>query len=353
MQSVHPTANTLVSHLSLDAREVSFSSRESIEREVPQPLVEACEDLYGKNVRVHRVGLATDGDLTASLWVDADHLSLHNRLTALGYGDETVIPDRPAIRMDFRYSERTTSQELSSLTLAATRRFEPQEATWIESWSPEEIRRRALFSDKTTEEYAMELGYYRDHRGGRYYRSYELWIKAYPDAGAQDANLRKIPGYALLSPEARRLLARQYSIYSRLCDLSPETVTATRHKIGLRLLTPETLVHGTRYDHEKISSIASRGILSSEFRGGNEKRMCRYCSEFFRVPRIMSVREYVEYYHTPEAFFTTMQGLVPFYVDRLESELFPKRSSDEAFVAFFIDTEHGDLSELLDREAYR
>jgi hypothetical protein len=261
--------------------------------------------------------------------------------------------NRSMIRMDFSYYASTTGDELAAATLSAAKRFKPQEPTWIESWTPEQMRRVALFADKTADEYVMEKGYYRDHKTGRYYRSVDLYEKANPGDASGDAELRRIPGYSGLSGESKRLVAHQWYLYNRLAELSPDTVTATRHKIGLKLLTPETLVHGTRYDRAKIASIAKTGILSSEFRGGAEKKTCRYCSEFFRVPRVMSVREYVEYYHTPEAFFTTMHGLVPFYVDRLESELFPKRESDEPFVAFFVDTEHGDLSEYMDREAYR
>lgn len=98
-----------------------------------------------------------------------------------------------------------------------------------------------------------------------------------------------------LTPEAQALLDHQWAIYQKAKKARPQNEIEKRLRQGEKELPVGTLVHGTPYNRETITSMAKHGVISGEIIGIPEAEVeTHYCADFFRVPEDMTTAEYMK-----------------------------------------------------------
>jgi len=149
------------------------------------------------------------------------------------------------------------------------------------------------------------------------------------------------------SSEEEAILTEQWQLMYMLSKLDFPNDIALRSKLGLPELAEGTLVYGTDFSLETMQSIAKQGILSGrllEMDGDGEGRPC---VDFFRVPKNLSVRDYMEWCGELDnpSLSKTKQ--------RMESEQLPHKESPYLWryngnaVAFFCNTQNAEMDKLL------
>jgi len=165
------------------SRNEMIRTKEKIREFVEPPLVNACEHLWDLNVRtLSSSANAKDIDYEAYVIIDFDTLSEQNKITAQEEGKLLDDYDgKPAVIMEIPVTQQTTAEELKEKFSAKADRFEKQRATWIPSFSLQEIK-HVYFIDPDDEQYGInnfvEDGLYYDPEGKRFYLSEEHFQKA-------------------------------------------------------------------------------------------------------------------------------------------------------------------------------
>ncbi len=211
-----------------------FVSEPSIAETVPPMLVEPCLGLFRKNIELRDARVESE-EARSSITIASDSLSEKNREIALWYGDEVPSADDRVISLLFPHYEDATPEESHRDVMRAVSRFDRQSADWITPIPDAQIIRETRRAGIGEDSYIAVRGWYRASDGS-VYASRQLYEKRFGSADPDPGDISFLPGYFSLSMEARRLLARQWTLYRKLSKLPLSTVTEMREKIGLKLL---------------------------------------------------------------------------------------------------------------------
>lgn len=107
--------------------------------------------------------------------------------------------------------------------------------------------------------------------------------------------------YDCLSTEAKDLIRHQLDAYLELSS-GPKVPSRLAELAADSELPRGLLVHGTKYDTNRLTSIKLHGVVSGQFFGISEEHETHFCADFFRVPEDMSVAAYVAYIQKPDYF---------------------------------------------------
>lgn len=157
--------------------------------------------------------------------------------------------------------------------------------------------------------------------------------------------------------------------YERLKNTSNKGFEAHN---GELMLKKGTLIHGTKFDKEKLSSIAKKGLICKKASGfinyGSNDRFSNGVN-FYRVPKDYSMKQYVEFYSnrrktsngkyvpiTSEEEIRREDGtfsLLGRGLKRIEYNLLPQdRVSDKDGIAFIINSSP-EIERIMDDDPYR
>lgn len=149
-----------------------------------------------------------------------------------------------------------------------------------------------------------------------------------------------------LSEEDRALLQLQWNTFCKIKQaVVLENPIQRRREEGRIELPQGTLLHGTRYDLEKLKKIKNLGIVSGELVGIAEENETYYCADFFRVPLDMSVAQYLEWCCEVKTI-----GTLKFR--KGEFNFIPTPGESPHQIAFIIDAGDPRLQPLIKNDAY-
>jgi len=120
-------------------------TRENLANLVEAPLLEACEELYDKNIQtvmssanLNNVHAGTD----AYIDIDFESLSDHNKIIALQLGEvfemHRIKPVK-CVKLKFPLSKTTTVGEIRRMAHEAVSEFAQQEMKWAEKYTLDEL----------------------------------------------------------------------------------------------------------------------------------------------------------------------------------------------------------------------
>ena len=164
------------------SRNSMITTREEIREYVETPLVDACERFWDLNVQtLSSSANAKDVDRKAYIIIDYGSLSDANKKIADESGEKVDNYDgRPAVDIVIPVTKETTAEEIKQKTSEIADRFQKQKATWVPSYSLQEMRQIYAY-DPNDEEYGVEgfvrEGYFYDAEGKRFYLSGEHFRK--------------------------------------------------------------------------------------------------------------------------------------------------------------------------------
>lgn len=148
-----------------------------------------------------------------------------------------------------------------------------------------------------------------------------------------------------LSEEDENMIRKQWKLLHDLSLIELPNDIRLRQQAGLPELAEGTLVHGTAFDLQKLAEIQRNGVISGEILGIPEDCETNYCADFFRVPKNMSVQDYVSWSHEMEP---PVEGS-RLKTKRMESRYLAGRNNQ---VTVIINTQNKEIEDLLDMEAY-
>lgn len=165
-----------------ESRNSLIKSREEIKDYVEQPLVKACEHFWDLNVRtLSSSANAKDIGYGAYIILDFNSLAPDNQKVAREFGDFLENYDgQPAVKIEFPMHESTTLQQIETQSKDVAERFQKQKATWIPSYSIQQMRRIYAIDPEDNQYGAAdftEAGWFYDEQGGKFYQSEELFKK--------------------------------------------------------------------------------------------------------------------------------------------------------------------------------
>lgn len=148
-----------------------------------------------------------------------------------------------------------------------------------------------------------------------------------------------------LSEEDENKIRKQWKLLHDLSLIELPNDIRLRQQAGLPELAEGTLVHGTAFDLQKLAEIQRNGVISGEILGIPEDCETNYCADFFRVPKNMSVQDYVSWSHETEP---PVEGS-RLKTKRMESRYLAGKNNQ---VTVIINTQNKEIEDLLDMEAY-
>jgi len=153
-----------------------------------------------------------------------------------------------------------------------------------------------------------------------------------------------------LAPEQMATLERATQEFRTLRAKPNVNFTFQRNENGEVVLPEGLLLHGTRFDKEKLESISRTGILSCEYNGRSEDGETFYCADFFRVPKTQTMEEYANHINTPVAISgSVLAPKKPMEASRLPHDA---RFAQEQ-LGFIVDHTNPELQNLLANDVYR
>jgi len=164
------------------SRNSMITTREEIREYVETPIVDACEHFWDLNVRtLSSSANEKDVDRKAYIILDYDSLSDANKKIAEESGEKIDNYDgRPAVDILIPVTKDTTAEDIRVKATEIANRFKKQKATWIPSYSLQEMR-QIYAIDPNDDEYGVEgfveEGYFYDIEGKRFYLSEEHYNK--------------------------------------------------------------------------------------------------------------------------------------------------------------------------------
>ena len=148
-----------------------------------------------------------------------------------------------------------------------------------------------------------------------------------------------------LSEEDENKIKKQWKLLHDLSLIELPNDIRLRQQVGLPELAEGTLVHGTAFDIQKLAEIKRNGVISGEFLGIPEDGETNYCADFFRVPRDISVQDYISWSHEKESPIEESR----LSQKRMESRYLVGKNNQ---VTVIINTQNKEIGGLLDMEAY-
>lgn len=148
-----------------------------------------------------------------------------------------------------------------------------------------------------------------------------------------------------LSEEDENKIKKQWKLLHDLSLIELPNDIRLRQQVGLPELAEGTLVHGTTFDLQKLAEIQRNGVISGEILGIPEDCETNYCADFFRVPKNMSVQDYILWTYEMEP---PIEGSM-LKTKRMESRYLAGKNNK---VSIIINTQNKEIEDLLDMEAY-
>lgn len=149
-----------------------------------------------------------------------------------------------------------------------------------------------------------------------------------------------------LTPEGRKLLESQWATYHKAKSVMVRNGLEERIRKGELEFPEGTLIHGTRYDRAKLTSIAKHGVVSGELMGVPEDCETHYCADFFRVSEDMSLDDYLSFISTPEQVGKIRKT-------KMETNYFPRPKDRTNKIGIVFDTNNPVVQALQENDAYR
>lgn len=107
--------------------------------------------------------------------------------------------------------------------------------------------------------------------------------------------------YNIITEKGMQMLQEQWNRIHRLSKVPIQNEIRLRQQAWLPELAQDTLIHGISFSEEVIPSIAQKWILASELLWTQEiEDETYYCADFFRVPKDMTVQEYMDFCSQPK-----------------------------------------------------
>ena len=168
-----------------ESRNQMIVKREQLKKLIEQPLLEACEELYDKNIRTLSAS-ANQRDIQAGevyIIIDFDSLSEENQRIAQQYAEPIDYDDGKAVKVIIPVTDKTALDEIIRETKKIAGTFQKQPAIWIPVYTLENIQKTAGkhgYKDipDDPEYWAKETGYFYDPKSKNFYLSEEHFQKA-------------------------------------------------------------------------------------------------------------------------------------------------------------------------------
>lgn len=161
-----------------------ITTREEVVKYVELPLLQACLDLWDKNIRTLSTS-ANARDIVvgiANITLDYNSLSDANKEIAQGLGEIIEWYDTLAVSINYPIASQTLLSELSQRAIESAALFKKQKARWVPTYTLEELKQLAKIKPDNTAadnpDYWAEYGLYFDEGSGRYFKSKEHFEKS-------------------------------------------------------------------------------------------------------------------------------------------------------------------------------
>jgi len=166
-----------------------ITTKEQIKDLVEQPLLDACEEMWNKNVRTLSTS-ANKKDIEvgeAYIIIDFDSLSEENQKVAQQYAKPIDYDGVKAVKILIPVSESTSTDEISRKATEIAGTFQKQSATWIPKYSLEYLKKAYGISPNETkyDNPSVWEGYYYDPKEKVFYMSEEHYKKANEEIDAE------------------------------------------------------------------------------------------------------------------------------------------------------------------------
>ncbi|MDP3994305.1 MAG: hypothetical protein Q8P91_00550 [bacterium] len=172
-----------------ESRNQMIATRDQIVGLVEQPLLDACVDMWDKNVRTLSTS-ANRKDIEAGeayIIIDFDSLSEENKKAAQQLADPIDYDGVKAIKIPIPVSETTTTDEISQRAAEIAGTFKKQPATWIPKYTLEYLKKAYGIAPEETDydDPSVWEGYYYDSKEKVFYMSEEHYQKANEEIDAK------------------------------------------------------------------------------------------------------------------------------------------------------------------------
>ncbi len=158
-------------------------TKENLTKLVEAPLLEACEELYDKNIQTI-MSSANQKDIeyggNAYIDIDFDSLSEENKLIATQLGELFEMhgfKPKKCIKLKFPVNENTTVGEIRKIAHEAVSKFKKQEMTWAKRYNLDDLAKIYMVPRETLNPESFPDMYY-DAQTGYFYESEEHYRKA-------------------------------------------------------------------------------------------------------------------------------------------------------------------------------
>jgi hypothetical protein len=157
-------------------------SRDQLKTLIEGPLLQACEELYDKNIRTISSSANRTDIKTGHVYIiiDFDSLSEENKKIALHFDSPFEYGGSQAVKIIIPVSDKTTVDEISQEAIRISGAFQKQSASWIPKYTLEDLKMIAGISadDKTYDEPSAWKDFYYDPKEQLFYDNEEHFIKA-------------------------------------------------------------------------------------------------------------------------------------------------------------------------------
>lgn len=161
---------------------INVLSREDLVKLVEAPLLEACEELYDKNIKTlwssaNKENLEHGG--YANIQIDFDTLSDKNKEIALKFGKLSELhgeKNKKSIELRFPLTKNTTVGEIRTMAHQVVSQFEKQKMTWAEKFTLDDLAKAYRVPREELSPETFPEMYY-DAKTGYLYKSEEHFKK--------------------------------------------------------------------------------------------------------------------------------------------------------------------------------
>lgn len=157
-------------------------SRDQLEKLIERPLLQACEELYDKNIRTLSSS-ANKKDIEAGnvyVILDFDSLSEKNKKIALNFASPIEYDRLKAVKIIIPVSDKTTVDEISQEAMRISKAFQKQSASWIPKYTLKQLKKISEIpkDDNMYDEPSAWKDFYYDPKEQVFYMSEEHFIKS-------------------------------------------------------------------------------------------------------------------------------------------------------------------------------
>ena len=165
-----------------ESRNQMITAKEQLRQFVEQPLLDACEELYDKNIRTLATS-ANEKDIQtgeAYIIIDFDSLSEENKRVAQQYAKPMQYDGMNVVKIIIPVSEMMSPDEISQQAKKIADTFQRQSATWVPRYTLDDLK-KIYGIDETETKYddpSTWEGYFYDPESKQFYLSEEHFKKA-------------------------------------------------------------------------------------------------------------------------------------------------------------------------------